>query len=216
MNLKKELPILAIVSLPFIYLAYIWNELPSQVPVHWNLKGEIDNYGDRVELIIIPILLPLLIYLVFLIIPKIDPKKRMNKMGGKLQTIKLLLTSIMSILALFIIYSAKNQSLANPNHIILLIGLLYLILGNYFKTVRANYFIGIRTPWTLENEEVWKETQKLAGKLWFVGGLIITISSVILEKQLNFKLFMIITAIISIIPVIYSFLKFQMLKKQTT
>ena len=138
MNLKKELPLIAIVLLPFIYLAYLWNDLPSKVPMHWNLKGEIDRYGDKSELIIIPILLPLLVYVIFLVVPKIDPKNKLNKMGDKLQTIKFLLTTFMSILALFIIYSAKNQSFANPNYIILLIGVLYIILGNYFKTIKVN------------------------------------------------------------------------------
>lgn len=215
MNLKKELPLIGIVILPFTYLAYVWNNLPNKVPVHWNLKGEIDRYGDKSELILIPILLPLLTYLIFLIVPKIDPKNKLNKMGNKLNTIKFLTTAFMSILALFIIYSAKNQTFTNPNYIVLLIGSLYLILGNYFKTIKANYFIGIRTPWTLENETVWKETHKLGGKMWFIGGLLIIISSLLLENQLNFTLLLIITSIITIVPVVYSYLKFQNLKKQT-
>ncbi|MAC94761.1 MAG: hypothetical protein CMC96_04590 [Flavobacteriales bacterium] len=215
MNLKKELPLIGIVILPFTYLAYVWNNLPNKVPIHWNLKGEIDRYGDKSELILIPILLPLLTYLIFLIVPKIDPKNKLNKMGNKLNTIKFLTTAFMSILALFIIYSAKNQTFTNPNYIVLLIGSLYLILGNYFKTIKANYFIGIRTPWTLENETVWKETHKLGGKMWFIGGLLIIISSLLLENQLNFTILLIITSIITIVPVVYSYLKFQNLKKQT-
>lgn len=215
MNLKKELPILAIILLPFIYLVHSWHELPSRIPVHWNIEGEIDRYGDKSELIIIAILLPLLVYLIFLIVPKIDPKNRLNKMGKKLQTIKFLLTTFMSILALFIIYTAKNQSFTNPNYIVLITGVLFIILGNYFKTIKPNYFIGIKTPWTLENETVWKETHKLGGKMWFIGGLIIILSSLLLEKQTNFTLFIVITAIITIIPMVYSYLKFQNLKKQT-
>jgi len=214
MNLKKELPLIAIVLLPFIYLAYIWNQLPEKVPMHWNIKGEVDRYGEKVELIIIPILLPLLVYIIFLVVPKIDPKNKLNKMGNKLQTMKFLLTTFMSILALFIIYTAKNESFANPNYIVLLIGVLYLVFGNYFKTLKANYFIGIRTPWTLENETVWKETHKLGGKMWFIGGLIVILSSLLLEKQTNFTIFIVITAIITIIPVVYSYLKFQKLKTQ--
>lgn len=209
MNLKKELPILAIVLLPFIYLAYIWNELPSKVPMHWNIKGEIDRYGDKTELIIIPFLLPLLVYLIFLVVPKIDPKNKLNKMGGKLQTIKFLLTTFMSILALFIIYTAKNQSFTNPNYIVLIIGVLFIILGNYFKTIKPNYFIGIRTPWTLENETVWKKTHKLGGKMWFIGGILIVILSLILSKSLNFTIFMIITGVITIIPIAYSYLIYK-------
>ncbi len=214
MNLKKELPLVVIVLLPFIYLGYIWNQLPEKVPLHWNIKGEIDRYGEKIELIIIPFLLPLLVYIIFLVVPQIDPKNQLNKMGNKLQTIKFLLTTFMSILALFILYTAKNESFANPNYIVLLIGVLYLVFGNYFKTIKANYFIGIRTPWTLENETVWKETHKLGGKMWFIGGLIIILLSLLLEKQTNFTIFIVITAIITIIPVVYSYLKFQTLKKQ--
>lgn len=213
MNIKKELPILVIVLLPFIYLAYVWNELPNNVPMHWNIEGEVDRYGDKSELIMIPFLLPLLVYMIFLVAPKIDPKNKLNKMGGKLSTIKFLLTTFMSILALFIIYTAKNESLTNPNYIFLMIGVLFIILGNYFKTIKPNYFIGIRTPWTLENETVWKKTHKLGGKMWFIGGLFVVLSSLLVETQINFTLFIVITAIITIIPVAYSYLKFQNLKK---
>jgi uncharacterized membrane protein len=213
MNLKKELPLIAIVLLPFIYLAYIWNQLPEKVPMHWNINGEIDRYGEKVELIIIPILLPLLVYIIFLVVPKIDPKNRLNKMGNKLQTIKFLLTTLMSILALFIIYTAKNESFTNPNYMVLIIGVLYIVLGNYFKTLKANYFIGIRTPWTLEKETVWKKTHELGGKLWFIGGIIVVIASLILRKETNFTVFLIITGIITIIPIVYSYLTFKNEKK---
>ncbi len=212
-SLQKELPIIAVVLLPFIYLAYIWNTLPAEVPLHWNIQGEIDRYGDKTELLLIPFLLPLLTYLIFLIVPKIDPKDKLKKMGNKYRSIKVLLTVFMSLLALFIIYASKNQSLSNPNYIILLVGVLYIILGNYFKTIRSNYFIGIRTPWTLENETVWKETHKLAGKLWFLGGLIVVLGSIILDKSSNFTLFITLTMIITLIPVIYSYFKFQEVTK---
>jgi uncharacterized membrane protein len=213
MKLKKEIPLIVIVLLPFIYLAYVWNQLPEKVPMHWNIKGEIDRYGEKTELLLIPFLLPFLVYIIFLVIPKIDPKNKLNKMGNKLQTLKVLMTTFMSVLALFIIYSAKNQSFANSNYIVLLIGVLYIILGNYFKTIKANYFIGIRTPWTLENETVWKETHKLAGKMWFIGGIIVVLSSLILDEQPNFTLFLIITGIISIIPIVYSYIIFKNEKK---
>ncbi|MBL6647692.1 MAG: SdpI family protein [Flavobacteriaceae bacterium] len=214
MKLKKETPLITIVLLPFIYLAYIWNELPENVPLHWNLEGEIDRYGDKSELLIIPFVMPLLVYLIFLVVPEIDPKNKLNKMGNKLQSIKFLITTIMSILALFIIYSVKNQSIANPNYIILSIGLLFIILGNYFKTIKPNYFIGIRTPWTLENETVWKKTHTLGGTMLFIGGILILFSSLFLEKQNNFILFIVITNVVFIIPIVYSYLKFQKLKKQ--
>ena len=209
MNLKKELPLIGIVLLPFLYLAYVWNQLPSEVPLHWNIKGEVDRYGDRSELILIPILTSLLIYLIFLAVPYIDPKKQIQKMGKKYDTLKWIITTFMSVLALFIIYTAKNQSIANPNYILLLCGVLFIIFGNYFKTIKANYFIGIRTPWTLENEAVWKETHKLGGKIWFAGGLLIILSSLIFDEQTNFIIFMTIIAVMVLVPVVYSYLLFR-------
>lgn len=209
MNFKKEIPLIVIVLLPFIYLAYIWNQLPEKVPMHWNVKGEIDRYGDKTELVLIPLLLPLLIYVIFSFAPKIDPKNKLKNMGNKLSSLKVLATTLMSVLALFIIYTAKNESFTNPNYLVLLIGVLYITLGNYFKTIKANYFIGIRTPWTLESDWIWKETHKLGGKIWFVGGIIVVLCSLILEKQPNFTIFLIITGIISIVPIIYSYILFR-------
>lgn len=213
-RLKKELPLIAIALIPSVYLGIIWNRLPEKVPLHWNLNGEIDRYGNKTELIVLAILLPLLVYGLFLIIPSIDPKNKLKQMGNKYQSIKTILTTFMSGLAVFIIYSAEKETLTNPNYILILIGLLYIILGNYFQTIKANYFIGIRTPWTLENETVWKETHKLGGKMWFIGGIVVILSSLILSKGTNFTLFLIITGIITIIPLVYSYLKFKSLTKE--
>ncbi|MAU17690.1 MAG: hypothetical protein CMH46_19360 [Muricauda sp.] len=209
MNLKKELPLIGIVLLPFLYLAYVWNQLPAQVPLHYNIKGEVDRYGDKSELILIPIMTSLLIYVIFSVVPYIDPKKQIQKMGKKYHTLKRVITTFMSILALFIIYNAKNQSFANPNYILMLCGILFIIFGNYFKTLKTNYFIGIRTPWTLENENIWKETHKLGGKIWFIGGFIIILSSLTYNEQTNFIIFMITIAIMVLVPVIYSYLLFR-------
>ena len=210
-TLKSEAPLIGLILLPFVYLAYIWNQLPEKVPMHWNIEGEIDRYGTKTELLLVIFMLPVLIYGLFLIVPKIDPKNKLLAMGGKFQSLKLILTAFMSVLAMYIIYSVKEASLSNPNYIVLLVGLLFVILGNYFKTIKANYFIGIRTPWTLENEEVWKATHKFSGVLWFIGGLIIIMCSLILDQQLNFYVFMTITLIISLIPFIYSYYKFKKL-----
>lgn len=211
-TLKKELPIIGFVLLPFIYLTYLWNSLPEKVPIHWNLKGEIDDWGSKYSLIVIVFLLPVLTYVLMLLIPKIDPKKRVEFMGGKYFQIKFVLVVFMSVLALFIIHSSNSQTLSSPSIVLVLIGLLFMALGNYFKVIKQNYFLGIKTPWTLESEEVWKLTHILAGKLWIVGGLLIVISSLVIPEDINFYLFMTITAIITIVPIVYSYIKFKELK----
>lgn len=212
---KKELPILGFVLLPFVYLAYLWNSLPEKVPIHWNLKGEIDDWGSKLSLIGLVFLLPVLTYVLMLAIPKIDPKKRIEFMGGKYYQLKLVLVCFMSVLALFIIHSSKSQTLSSPSIVFVLIGLLFMALGNYFKVIKQNYFVGIKTPWTLESEEVWKLTHILAGKLWILGGLLVVIFSLVIPENINFYLFIIITVIITIVPIVYSYILFKKLKKST-
>lgn len=212
-NLKKELPIIGFVLLPFIYLAYLWNSLPKIVPIHWNYKGEIDDWGTKYSLIGLLFLLPVFTYVLMLVIPKVDPKKRIEFMGGKYYQIKFVLVIFMSVLALYIIHSSNSQTLSSPSIAFVLIGFLFMALGNYFKVINQNYFLGIKTPWTLESEEVWKLTHILAGKLWIGGGLLIVIFSLVLPEDVNFYIFISSTTIISIVPIVYSYLVYKKLKK---
>ena len=211
-SLKKELPIIGIVLLPFIYLGYIWNNLPEKVPMNLNLKGEIDDWGSKYSLIGLVFLLPVLTYVLMLVVPKIDPKKRIEFMGGKYYQFKFILVTFMSVLALVIIYISNNQKLSSPSMIVILLGTLFVFMGNYFKVIKQNYFIGIKTPWTLENEEVWKLTHLLAGKMWVIGGIVIVLCSLLLPENINFYFFISITAVISIVPIVYSYLIFKKLK----
>lgn len=213
-DFKKELPLLLIIALPFLYLAYIWNQLPDNVPTHWNMKGEIDDWGDKSELILIVFLLPVLIYVILLIVPVIDPKKKIQKMGNKYQHLKFILVLFMSALAILIVYTAQQQSFSNIEYILLLIGLLIMAMGNYLKTVKPNYFIGIRTPWTLENDTVWRATHRLAGVLWFAGGLVLIAISLLLPQSALSTSYFVVVGIIVLIPVLYSYFKFKSLKEE--
>ena len=209
---KKEIPFIAIALIPFAYLIYIWNRLPEKVPMHWNGAGEIDRYGDKKELVALLLMLVGINYFVFLIIPYVDPKQKLQNMGNKLNIMRMILTLFMSALALFILYSVEQKN-SNPGFVFVIIGLLFAFLGNYFKTIKPNYFIGIKTPWTLENEEVWKKTHELGGKLWFMGGLLMVLTFV-LPNNIQFYTFMGITAVITIIPILYSYRIFNKIKNQ--
>ena len=209
---KKEIPFIAVALLPFVYLAYIWNELPKEVPMHWNASGEIDRWGDKSELFVMLFMLTGITYFIFLVIPYIDPKQRLQSMGNKLNNLRLILALFMSALAIYILYSVQQKT-SNPVLIFPLIGLLFAFLGNYFKTIKPNYFIGIRTPWTLENEEVWKKTHLIGGKLWFVGGLLMALTFV-LPNKIQIYTFLAIAAVITIVPIVYSYLEFKKIKNQ--
>lgn len=214
-NWKRELFVVLIALIPSLFLLFVWDELPEQVPVHWNLQGEIDRYGSKSDLIWIGGLMPLLIYFIFQMIPIIDPKGKIKNMGNKLFSLKLILTVFMSALSLFIILSARNQSIGNSNYVFVLVGLLFAVLGNYFQAIKPNYFIGIRTPWTLENETVWKDTHRLGGKVWLAGGVLIAVLAFLIKNnEKYFIVFMIITFINCSVPFIYSYIRFRELQNK--
>jgi len=213
-KLKKEIPLLLLSLLPISFLAFVWNQLPQQVPLQWGLDGQVNRYGDKIELLIVG-LIPIFLYVLFLFIPMIDPKKRLEAMGNKYYTIRLITAVFIAVLFMYVIYSVKEQSLSNPNYMFMIIGAFFVLLGNYFKTIKPNYFVGIRTPWTLENEDIWKITHKLAGKLWVAGGLLIIIFCFIFNEQTALILFLIITGIITLIPVVHSYFQFKNLPKES-
>lgn len=196
-------------------LGVIWNTLPETVPIHFKFKGEADGWGSKNTLIWLSLGLTLGIYLLMTIIPKLDPKQKMEQMGNKFYLLKLHMVLFMTLLTCFTIYAAKTGSLAiGGKTIYVVIGLMLAVLGNYFQSIKPNYFIGIRTPWTLESETVWKKTHRLAGRLWMPAGILICLLPFLLSTEIFKTLFIIISCIIVGIPLVYSYLEFQKVSKQ--
>ncbi|MCK9562663.1 MAG: DUF1648 domain-containing protein, partial [Bacteroidales bacterium] len=143
----KELVLWIFIALPYVYLAKIWNELPEIVPTHFNLEGVADGWSKKQTLLYIPAALGVGMYLLMLIIPFLDPKKKIQQMEGKYYVLRFMLTFFFSLLTLFLLYVSKEETLNNPAILFVIIGVFFAMFGNYFQTVRPNYFIGIRTPW---------------------------------------------------------------------
>ena len=207
-NLSKQWSLLSIIALPILYLIYLWNEIPQKVPMHFDINGNVDRYGNKSELIIIT-LLPLLIYGILMLIPKLDPKKQIEKMGNKYNSLAFVIVLFMSILAIYMIYTSVNSASISSNFIYIMVGGLFVLLGNYFKTIKPNYFVGIRTPWTLESEEVWIKTHKMSGYLWVTGGILIIVCALLFSAKITFYAVMSITLLLTVIVVVFSYLKYK-------
>ncbi len=206
----SEVFLWVIMLIPFIYLATIWSGLPETVPIHFNGKGEADGWGSKNTLIWMPAALIFLTYGLLLVIPKIDPKKKLETMGKKYEQIKWIMVGLMVAISIMIIYSAKNGEIGlNANLLFAGIGIFYALIGNYFPAIKHNYFLGIRTPWTLENETVWKRTHRLAGGWWMVGGIVIVLSSLMFSNEVALPIFVVITLVIALVPIIYSYFEFK-------
>ena len=211
-KLTKEILLILISLLSYIYLAYIWDQLPERVATHFNIEGKADGWSSRRTLLYLPAILGLGIYFLMLIIPAIDPKKKIQEMGDNFFSIRLLIAVFMAALNVVILNAAKEGGMENANILLVLMGALFAGLGNYMQTVRPNYFVGIRTPWTLESESVWKLTHRLASKGWMAGGILIVFLSLLLQdSKLVFIIFFVLVSVMVIVPVVYSYL---LLKKE--
>ncbi|MCD6010404.1 MAG: hypothetical protein K0Q79_266 [Flavipsychrobacter sp.] len=211
-EVKKEITIWVIMLLPIIYLFMVWNKMPEIVPTHFGIDGTPNDWSHRSVLIYLVGGMTLGMYLIFLIIPVIDPKDKIKAMGNKYFKLKFVLMLAMALLATLVVHAALTGSIGG-NTIFLIAGGMFLFLGNYMQTVKPNYFIGIRTPWTLENETVWSKTHRLAGRLYFIAGLVIIILSFVVKNALTY-IFVPLILSATIVPVVYSYILFRKVKKE--
>lgn len=202
---------------PGAYLISSWNHLPDKVPMHFDFQGNPDRYGNKTQLMTLVIILTLMaaaMYLFFPLIYKIDPKKSAPENKARLKKLGFAITLFLSFISFFIINSSRSGSISlNANLLVAAMGAFWCILGNYMFNLKPNYFAGIRLPWTLHDEENWKETHRLAGKLWFGGGIIIFLLAFLLPSKVVLAVFTCITMIITLIPMIYSYRLFRQKKK---
>ena len=199
----KQVILSVMVALPFLYLTYLWGQLPEIVPIHWNAAGKADGFGGKISLLFIAAL-PLFIIGILRIAQKIDPKQNLKRIRGKMPTIELIVTGFISAISLYAIFSAL-RSTSSISFLMLLFGMFFMILGNYMQTIRPNYFIGIRTPWTLQNDEVWKITHRFTGRLWMLGGALIVIFSLVNVGWAASTILLPLLLSMAFIPMLYSY-----------
>ncbi len=205
-NLVQVLSVIFLVCAPFVYAAFIWNDLPERVPTHFGIDGTPDAFGSKSSALVpIGILMTLGLGVYFLIknIDKIDPKRAKQASKDTFDKMAILLLIFMSGLSLYIVYSTLYGK--TGSFMFVLLGLFFTALGNLMHSIQPNYFVGMRLPWTLENEDNWRKTHQLAGKMWFVGGLLIAASALFVSNKAG-MLFMLATiAVMCFVPVVFSY-----------
>tara|TARA_Y100001935_G_scaffold255673_1_gene271537 strand:- start:116574 stop:117233 length:660 start_codon:yes stop_codon:yes gene_type:complete len=211
-SLKKEWFVPILLVIPFVVSIYLWDQLPDQVPIHFNIQGEADDWGPKwINAFLIPGI-ALTIYIFLLIIPVIDPKRRIVSAQKPVSAIRIFTTLFMIGIYGFVMAKTLEIDVDLGIYINISVGVLILIIGNYMNTIKPNYFIGIRTPWTLENPEVWKKTHRIGSKLWVVGGLIMILNAVFIPVSYSQIIFYITVALIALVPIVLSYIYFKKLE----
>ncbi|MBS1519350.1 MAG: SdpI family protein [Bacteroidetes bacterium] len=205
---SMDMAALVLWLLPVAYVAYIYSSLPASVPVHFDIDGKPNGYGTKGEFLGtqgIVMGMSAFVYLLLKFLPAIDPKKYVKYGEATFQKLALGLVLFLAALDIAIAYATVNQHFEVGKLILPGIGLLFAFIGNIMNSIKPNYFAGVRTPWTLEDPDTWRSTHRLAGKLWFVGGIGLTITVLFLPNKVAMIVFFIIIAILVLIPVIYSY-----------
>lgn len=146
--------------------------LPESIPLHWDYNWKVTGYGSKYTMLFI-MLLPLIFYYLMSFLMNSDPKKK--SFGERKKTYELMrkfITVFLILMVIFFVYMAKNPNADGMIILLLLLGVMYMGIGNYFPKIPQNYFMGIKTPWTLANETVWKKTHLIGGYVFVVVGML--------------------------------------------
>ncbi|MFD1775203.1 SdpI family protein [Paenibacillus rhizophilus] len=189
-----------------------YHRLPAQLPAHIGISGEFDEFWKKSSVILmfggLGILLPVLMQ----ITRSLDPKKeRYTKFENAYAMIRLAVSLIFdSVLAVSVLYGL-GISLPGSKIGIAVLGAAFIVIGNYMPQVKDNYFLGVKTPWTLASPEVWRRTHRLAGALWLAAGFVIIISAFLPGKWFSFT--MIAALLLAVVfPCVYSWADYRRLK----
>ena len=179
-NWRIELALLALIALMFAAALVVWPSAPPEIPVHWNASGQVDRYGGKFEGLLLLPLMALGIYLLMRYLPNIDPG-RVNyaRFGGAYTAIRagvlVLMAGIYGMVIAWVLHAPVDMSRAVP----VAVGALFVLFGSVLGQVKPNWFVGIRTPWTLSSTESWARTHRLGGRLFIALGLLFAVTGLV-------------------------------------
>jgi uncharacterized membrane protein len=207
-TIKPEWPLWVIMIGIFIAGVILYPYLPDQVPGHWNIHGEVDAYYPRWFGAFFAPLLAICLYLLMLFMPIIDPRRenyaRFAQTYTFLRWVIVLFTGILWVITILVALGYLiNVSLV----VKATVAVLLIVIGNFMGQFRHNYFVGIKTPWTLASEEVWNRTHRISARLWVLGGMVCLIMS-FFQGTFSAVIYLISILIMVILPIVYSFLLF--------
>ena len=196
---------LVIAALAVAMSIWAYPQLPPTVATHWGLNGTPNGYSSRLwALSIIPLML-VIMTVIFNVLPKIDP--RHENYAKFLSSYWLIANAVIVFLLVahgLIIAAGLGFSIKIDRLMPLGIGLLFVFLGNFLTRVEPNWFVGIRTPWTLSSDTVWRRTHRTGGWVFVIGGLVLA-STALLPRAAFLPVLVATIVIMPAVPIVQSY-----------
>jgi uncharacterized membrane protein len=183
-SLLNLLMIILAVS-PLVFLGIIWNKLPEIVPVHYDINFNADKLDNKNMLWLVNgslSFVSIIVYFLLVNLHRIDPRRRRQPPSLSFKRIAIVVVVFISILNFLLLLSINNNIKLSQKLLFALLGLLMAFIGNYMNNLKPNYFAGFRLPWTLSSDYNWRKTHHLAGKIWFWGGLLLVIITLLIPS----------------------------------
>jgi immunity protein, SdpI family len=168
----------AVVGVMTLLSALAWTQLPAgaDIPIHWGIDGQVDGYASKeVGLSLVPIL-AVAIAALLAVIPRFEPRRvNLERSGKAYGAIWITIITFLGGIHALTVAAALGADLQIPRLILFGIGALFVVIGNYLPTVRPNFMMGIRTPWTLASDLSWVRTHRVGGRLFVIEGIVLII-----------------------------------------
>ncbi|MFI5372562.1 MAG: SdpI family protein [Candidatus Eisenbacteria bacterium] len=177
---RTEWPHWVLLAGMFALAAANWSSAPDRIPVHWGLSGQPDRWGGRFEGLVLLPLIALAVYALLRWLPRIDPgRANYPAFAGAYATIRLAVLVVIAAVYAIILLAMRGHAVEVATWVPLLIGGMFVIIGNLLGKVRPNWFVGVRTPWTLSSKLSWTRTHRLGGWLLIVIGVLFMATSLV-------------------------------------
>lgn len=187
----------------------VYGALPERVPTHWNVRGEVDGWSDRMRAALMMPAMAAGIWVLLVVLRRIDPRRRhYERFDSTFWLLVNVMVMFFAAMHVLVLGAALGWPVDISRAVLVMVGLMFAVLGNYLPRVKSNWWMGIRTPWTLESEEVWRRTHRVAGYTFVVGGMLAVVAA-LLPTTASFVLAMIGLTAAGIIPAIYSYVAYR-------
>ncbi len=214
-NFKWSLVVIVMHLIAVLYFVNVI-EPGTMIPSHWNYAGVVDGYFSLTGAVLFGVLFGMGMFLLLYLMPYYSPwykrfEQRFERLVPSLSFVLLLFFALINVYSLYL--AKYPYAVPRMNFILVLIGLLLVFLGNLLPKVPRNFFIGIRTPWTLSNDEVWYQTHRMGGVFFILGGLILALKGIILQGYSMFQAVTTVAAIALLLyPALHSFILYRKIK----
>ena len=207
---------LAVIAATFVISAIAFPNLPARVPIHWNIRGEVDGYGTpTIAAVMMPAIMTAL-FLLFCALPWLSPKQfELDSFQGVYWFLTFIILAFMTYVHCLVLWATFGHKIDVPRAILAGMLLLFGLMGNVLGKVRRNFWVGVRTPWTLANDRVWNDTHRLAARLFVAVGIAgVPLLFLPVPLELLFIIVMSLVMAAAIIPVTYSAVHYKKLQSQ--